>query len=56
MDLFERYLSLWVALCIATGVTLGNLFPQTIVVGVLVEVPVMLSLVAFTNRTAHWFR
>jgi ACR3 family arsenite transporter len=26
------------------------------VVGVLVEVPVMLSLVAFTNRTAHWFR
>ena len=27
MGLFERYLSLWVALCIATGVTLGNLFP-----------------------------
>ena len=26
------------------------------VVGVLVEVPVMLSLVAFANRTAHWFR
>lgn len=25
------------------------------VVGVLVEVPVMLSLVAFSNRTAHWF-
>ncbi|WJG10427.1 ACR3 family arsenite efflux transporter [Aliiglaciecola sp. LCG003] len=25
------------------------------VVGVLVEVPVMLSLVAFTNRTKHWF-
>lgn len=25
------------------------------VVGVLVEVPVMLSLVAFTNRTRHWF-
>ncbi len=25
------------------------------VVGVLVEVPVMLSLVAFTNRTQHWF-
>ncbi len=25
------------------------------VVGVLVEVPVMLSLVAFVNRTAHWF-
>jgi ACR3 family arsenite transporter len=26
------------------------------VVGVLVEVPVMLSLVAFVNRTGHWFR
>jgi arsenite transporter len=28
MGLFERYLSLWVALCIAAGVMLGNLFPQ----------------------------
>ena len=27
MGLFERYLSVWVALCIAAGVTLGNLFP-----------------------------
>ncbi len=26
------------------------------VIGVLVEVPVMLSLVAFANRTRHWFR
>lgn len=26
------------------------------VVGVLVEVPVMLSLVAFANRTTHWFK
>jgi len=25
------------------------------VVGVLVEVPVMLTLVAFANRTRHWF-
>ena len=25
------------------------------VVGVLVEVPVMLSLVAIVNRTKHWF-
>jgi len=25
------------------------------VVGVLVEVPVMLSLVGFANRTRHWF-
>ncbi len=27
MGLFERYLSLWVALCIMAGVILGNLFP-----------------------------
>ena len=27
MGLFERYLSLWVALCITVGVTLGYLFP-----------------------------
>ena len=25
---FERYLSLWVALCIAAGIGLGNLFPE----------------------------
>jgi ACR3 family arsenite transporter len=28
MGNFERYLSLWVGLCIIAGVTLGNLFPQ----------------------------
>lgn len=28
MGLFERYLSLWVGLCIAAGVILGNLFPS----------------------------
>ncbi|MBC3766216.1 ACR3 family arsenite efflux transporter [Neptunicella marina] len=28
MGLFERYLSLWVALCIAGGVLLGNLAPE----------------------------
>ncbi|MDZ4370801.1 MAG: ACR3 family arsenite efflux transporter [Phenylobacterium sp.] len=27
MSLFDRYLSLWVALCIVAGVALGNLFP-----------------------------
>lgn len=29
MGLFERYLSLWVALCIAAGVVLGNVIPST---------------------------
>ena len=28
MGLFERYLSLWVALCIATGVVLGSVVPE----------------------------
>jgi ACR3 family arsenite transporter len=28
MSLFERYLTLWVALCIAAGVALGHLFPD----------------------------
>ncbi len=28
MGLFERYLSVWVALCIAAGVLLGNVFPE----------------------------
>ena len=28
MGIFERYLSLWVALCIGAGVLLGNLFPE----------------------------
>ncbi|MGD2083193.1 MAG: ACR3 family arsenite efflux transporter [Chromatiales bacterium] len=27
MSLFERYLTLWVALCIAAGIALGHLFP-----------------------------
>jgi ACR3 family arsenite transporter len=26
------------------------------IVGVLVEVPVMLALVGFANRTTHWFK
>ena len=28
MGIFERYLSLWVGLCILAGVVLGNLVPQ----------------------------
>ena len=28
MGIFERYLSVWVTLCIAIGVLLGNFFPQ----------------------------
>ena len=28
MGLFERYLSVWVGLCILAGVALGNVLPQ----------------------------
>lgn len=31
MGIFERYLSVWVALCIAAGVLLGNFFPRQFV-------------------------
>ncbi len=70
---FERYLSLWVGLCMVAGVALGVLAPAVMdglrrlefglesgaglatVVGVLIEVPVMLSVCALCNRTRHWF-
>lgn len=32
MGTFERYLTLWVGLCIVAGTTLGNLFPDTFAV------------------------
>lgn len=82
MGIFERFLSLWIALAIGAGVALGALFPGAAaaiealqvavavsislfglnsgaalatVVGVLVEVPVMLSLVGIANRNAALF-
>ena len=30
MSLFERYLTLWVALCIVAGVALGHLVPGVV--------------------------
>ena len=30
INIFERYLTLWVALCMVVGVAIGRLFPQTI--------------------------
>ncbi len=62
---FEKYLKLWVGLCIGTGILIGNVAGEGVaialfglqspaalvtVVGVLVEVPVMLSLVALSNK------
>lgn len=46
MGLFERYLSLF---GLHSGAALAT------VVGVLVEMPVMVSLVVIANRTQHWF-
>lgn len=42
LGLFGKYLTLWVAI--------------SIVIGVLVEVPVMLTLVAIANKTKHKFQ
>jgi arsenite transporter len=45
-------------LAVAVAISLFGLTSTaalTTVVGVLIEVPVMLSLVAFANRTQHWF-
>jgi ACR3 family arsenite transporter len=44
------------AVAVAIGLFgLNSIAALVTVVGVLVEVPVMLSLVWFANRTAHWF-
>lgn len=60
MGIFERYLSVWVILGIVAGILLGQSLVSEIrvlselnfasVVGVLIEVPVMLSLVKLANR------
>lgn len=38
MGIFERYLSVWVALCIAAGVILGNAFPELFTIVAKLEV------------------
>ena len=92
LGLFERYLTIWVALCIVVGIVLGHWLPAPFhalgrlevaqvnlpvavliwlmiipmlmkidfaalatVVGVLVEVPVMLSVVRITMATKGWY-
>lgn len=59
---FEKYLTVWVALCIIIGIVVAiSLFglqsgaALATVVGVLVEVPVMLVLVRIANGTREWF-
>jgi ACR3 family arsenite transporter len=68
IDFFERYLTLWVLLCMVAGIMIGQYLPGipaflcrlefysvSMPVGVLVEVPVMLMLVRVSNNTKHWF-
>ena len=87
MGLFERYLTLWVGLCIVAGISLGHFLPAPFqflgrlevaqlnlpvataivlfgfesgaplatVVGVLIEVPVMLSVVRIVHRSRTWY-
>ncbi len=46
-------------LAVAVAISLfgvGSLVTLTTIVGVLVEVPVMLALVKFANKTKHWFK
>ena len=50
----SNFFELSVAVAIALFGTSSPVVLATIV-GVLVEVPVMLSLVWFANRTRHWF-
>ena len=68
LGLFERWLTLWVFLCVVAGIALGQVFPAffqmvagleiahvNIAVGVLIEVPVMLSVVKIVNATKGWY-
>lgn len=52
MGFFERYLTVWAFLCIITGIV--NQAPLWLV-GVLIEVPVMLSIVKIINYTQGWY-
>ena len=45
-SVFERFLSLWVILCIIAGILLGKIAPG----------PVMLMLVKICLKTTHWFK
>jgi len=56
---FERYLTVWVALCVvATAISLFGFHSGAAlatVVGVLIEVPIMLAVVGVVNRSKSWY-
>ena len=53
MSFFERYLSVWVGLCMLFGV--ASPVALVTIVGVLFEVPIMLGLVRYANKTRDQF-
>ena len=77
MSVFERYLGVWVAMCIVAGIALGHFLPAVfqsiaaaqiaqvnlpvavlvwlMVVGVLIKMPVMLSIVSIVNKSKGWY-
>ncbi len=58
LNIFEKYLTIWVVLCIVGGIVLGKSASGAAlatVVGVLIEVPIMLMLVRIYLRTQNWF-
>ncbi len=54
MGLFERYISVWVGLCIIAGVVLGNLVPDVFELIARLEYA-HVNLVTFANHTSQWF-
>ena len=62
MSLFERYLTLWVFLCIIAGIALGHFLPGLFGAISAMEdarvnlpVPVMLSVVWIVNNSKGWY-
>ncbi len=68
MSVFERYLTVWVFLCIVIGIAAGQMAPGVfqavgrlevaqvnLPVGLLIEVPVMLLVVKVVNASKGWY-
>jgi ACR3 family arsenite efflux pump ArsB len=57
LGIFERYLSLWVALCMAAGVILGNLIPTWVAALLAALLATLVLIFAFqaANITGRFF-
>lgn len=55
LGFFEKYLTVWVLLCIGRGFGLSSGAALSTVVGVLIEVPTMILLVKICLNTRGWF-